>query len=340
MPPIPVILGPTAVGKSSVGLSLAQWLGGEIVSADALQAYRGLDIGTAKPTAAERALVPHHLIDILDPDEDFSAGEFARRARQVIAEIEEREALPVVVGGSGLYIRALIDGLSEIPAVEPGLRQRLRRRVEENGLEPLVEELRDLDPESVSQLRPGDTHRVIRALEVVISTGVPLASWHADRPSLGPPLEAVRIGLTLERGLLYDRIAQRVHRMIEAGWLGEVEELLSRGLSPRLPAFQAIGYRQLAAHIAGELSLEEAIEETIRGTRRYAKRQLTWFRRETEVSWFSAEDVEAASRTIRSFLTGKELGVGNGQVDHQHSGRVPVSGPEDQQAGDGSADDR
>jgi len=335
-----VVVGPTAVGKSEVGLRLAEWLDGEIVSADSLQAYRGLDIGTAKPTPEERAEIRHHLIDILDPDEDFSAGEFARRAKVVIAEVEKRERLPIVVGGSGFYLRALLEGLNEIPTVRPAVREDLRRRLEKEGLEALREELLELDPTTAQRLLPGDTQRVLRALEVAISTGRPLSAWHSEAPTAGEGLAPVRVGLTLERGLLYDSIAHRVHRMIEAGWVGEVEQLLSRGVSPREPAFQAIGYRELAAHLAGDLSLEEAIEETIRATRRYAKRQLTWFRKERDVNWFSAEDLGAASQAIRSFLTRQGLGVGDGQVDNQHPGRVPVSGPEGKPAGVGSADDR
>ena len=335
-----VIMGPTAVGKTEMGLRLAKWLDGEILSADSLQAYRGLDIGTAKPTPDERADIRHHLIDILDPDEDYSAGEFARRAKVVIGEVEKRGRFPIVVGGSGFYLRALLEGLNEIPPVRPEVRENLRWRLEQEGLEALRAELLAVDPATAERLRPGDTQRVLRALEVAISTGRPLSAWHCEGHLAGPGLEAIRIGLTLERGLLYDSIAHRVHRMIEAGWVGEVEQLLSRGVSPRQPAFQAIGYRELAAHLAGEVSLEEAIEETIRATRRFAKRQLTWFRRERDVSWFSAEDLESASQAIKSFLTRQGLGVGNGQVDHQHSGRVPVSSPEGEQVGVGSTNDR
>jgi tRNA dimethylallyltransferase len=340
MPPVLAIVGPTAVGKTEIGLGLAEWAHGEIVSADSLQAYRGFDIGTAKPTSEQKARVPHHLIDILDPDEEFSAGEFARRADVVITEIQSRGRLPIVIGGSGFYLRALLDGLSAIPSVRPGVREELRQRLERQGLEELREELRNLDPLTEARLAPGDTQRVLRALEVAISTGRTLSAWHADSVVAQPSHESVRIGLTVERGLLYDRIAHRVHRMIEAGWVREVEELLHRGLSPRDPAFQAIGYRELAAHLAGEVSLEEAIEETIRATRRFAKRQLTWFRKERDIKWFSAEDLDAAGQAIRSFLAGQELGVGDDQVDNQHSGRVPVSGSQSQQAGVGSADDR
>ena len=340
MSPILAIIGPTAVGKTNVGLQLASRLDGEIVSADSLQAYRGFDIGTAKPTPEERRLVRHHLIDILDASEDFSAGAFARRARVAISEVEQRRKLPIIVGGSGFYLRALLSGLSEIPAVQPGIREELRQRLEQRGLGELAAELQKVDPTTAERLRPGDTQRVLRALEVAISTGRPLSAWHSDPPAVESALEAVRIGLTLERSLLYDRIAHRVHRMIEAGWVGEVEELLSRGVSPHDPAFQAIGYRELAAHLAGEVSLEEAIEETIRATRRFAKRQLTWFRKERDIHWFAAEDLEAAIQAIGSFLARHGLGVEDGQTDNQHSGRISISGPESEHAGVGPTDDR
>ena len=334
------VVGPTAVGKSEIGLGLAEWLNGEIVSADSLQAYRGFDIGTAKPTLEERALVPHHLIDILDPQEDFSAGEFARRAGAAMSEIASRNRLPIVVGGSGFYLRALFDGLSEIPSVRPGVRDDLRRRLDEEGLEELRSELRSLDPITESRLEPGDAQRVLRALEVVVSTGRALSAWHSDVAVARPGHDAVRIGLTLERSLLYDRIAHRVHRMIEAGWVGEVEQLLTRGVTPGDPAFQAIGYRELAAHLAGEVSLDEAMETTIRATRRFAKRQLTWYRKERDIDWFSAEDLDTAGQEIRSFLERQDLGVGDGQVDNQHSGRIPVSGTQGKSAGIDSTDDR
>jgi tRNA dimethylallyltransferase len=340
MSPVLAIVGPTAVGKTEIGLGLAEWLNGEIVSADSLQAYRGFDIGTAKPTLEERSRIPHHLVDILDPQEDFSAGEFARRAGAAITEIQGRSRLPIVVGGSGFYLRALFDGLSEIPSVRPGVREELRRRLDQQGLEELRRELRSLDPITEARLELGDTQRVLRALEVVISTGRALSGWHSDAAQSRPGHEAIRIGLTLERGLLYDRIAHRVHRMIEAGWVGEVEQLLTRGVTPGDPAFRAIGYRELAAHLAGEVSLDEASEETIRATRRFAKRQLTWFRKERDVNWFSAEDLDAASQEIRSFLGRQDIGVGDGQADNQHPGRIPVSGSKSEQAGVGPADDR
>lgn len=288
MPPTVVILGPTATGKSALGLRLAEELGGEIVNADALQVYRGLDIGTAKPTAEERRRVPHHLVDVLDPAERYSAGEFARRARAAVAEIEERGRVPLVVGGSGLYLRALLEGISPVPRGDPAVRAALRRRLEVEGLPALTAELARRDPETAGRLAPGDTQRVLRALEVMEVSGRPLSAWIASQPFGRQRLPAVRVGLTLPRSILYDHISDRVLQMVERGWVDEVEGLLAGGCDPDLPAFQAIGYRQIVRHVAGEWSLERAVDETVRATRRFAKRQLTWFRREAEVTWFDA----------------------------------------------------
>lgn len=287
-----VILGPTAVGKSALGMRLAEQLDGEIVNADALQVYRGFDVGTAKPTAEERRRVRHHLIDILDPHEQFSAGDFARRARQAIEDIGQRSKVPIVVGGSGLYLRALLEGIAEIPPVDPRLTDYLRRRLGAEGLARQRLGLTLLDPETANRLAPGDTQRTLRALAVALGTGRPLAAWIAERPYGRQPLPALRIGLTLPRAILYDRIADRVRSMVQEGWVEEVVELLDRGLSPSLPAFQAIGYRQLAGVARGRTTLEEAIAETIRATTRFAKRQATWYRNEKNITWFSADEIE------------------------------------------------
>lgn len=287
-----VILGPTAVGKSALGLQLAEQIDGEIINADALQVYRGFDVGTAKPTAEERRRVRHHLIDILDPQEQFSAGDFARRARQAIEDIGQRSKVPIVVGGSGLYLRALLEGIAEIPPVDPRLTDYLRRRMGAEGLARQRLGLTLLDPETANRLAPGDTQRTLRALAVALGTGRPLAAWIAERPYGRQPLPALRIGLTLPRAILYDRIADRVRSMVQEGWVEEVVELLDRGWSPSLPAFQAIGYRQLAGVARGRTTLEEAISETIRATTRFAKRQATWYRNEKNITWFSADEIE------------------------------------------------
>ncbi len=291
-PRVIAIVGATATGKSALAMALASELPGEIVNADALQVYRGFDIGTAKPGPAERARVPHHLIDVLDPSERWSAGEFARRARQAIAEIQERGRTPIVAGGSGLYLRALFDGISPVPPGDPEIRSELRERLAREGLEPLAAELARVDPATAERLAAGDTQRVLRALEVIRASGRPLSSWIAEQPFGTQRIAALRVGLTLPRVLLYDRIAGRVARMVEQGWVAEVAHLLARGLGPGLPAFQAIGYRQIVRHLEGEWCLDDAIADTVKATRRFAKRQETWFRKEPEVVWFSAQDLD------------------------------------------------
>ncbi|HKH49988.1 MAG TPA: tRNA (adenosine(37)-N6)-dimethylallyltransferase MiaA [Thermoanaerobaculia bacterium] len=290
-PPVLAIVGATATGKSALGLALAEGLDGEIINADALQVYRGFDIGTAKPSLEERARIPHHLIDILEPDERYSAGDFARRAEEAIGEIRSRGRLPIVVGGSGLYLRALFEGISRIPPGDPEVRQRLRERLESEGLETLAAELRERDPETAARLAPGDTQRILRALEVALVSGEPLSAYISRQPFGAQRIASIRVGLTLPRGILYDQIAGRVAQMVQKGWVEEVAGLLSKGLSPSLPAFQAIGYRQLAQSAGGAWSLDRAIAETIRSTRRFAKRQETWFRKEPDITWFSAQEM-------------------------------------------------
>ncbi len=287
------VVGATATGKSALALALAESLDGEIVNADALQVYRGFDVGTAKPSPEERRRVPHHLIDVLEPHERYSAGEFARRARAAIGEIAGRGRIPIVVGGSGLYLRALIEGISPVPPGDAAVRAALRERLAAQGLPALHAELRTLDPETAARLPPGDTQRILRALEVHLVSGAPLAAWIARQPFGRERLSALRIGLTVPRAVLYDRIAGRVLRMVERGWVEEVDRLLRSGLVPSLPAFQAIGYRQLARHVLGEWPLERAIDATLQATRRFAKRQETWFRKEPEVTWFEAPDPDA-----------------------------------------------
>lgn len=312
-PSIAVVLGATATGKSRLALALAERLGGEIVNADALQVYRGLDIGTAKPTAEERERVAHHLVDILDPRERYSAGEFARRARRAIAEIRGRGRWPFVVGGSGLYQRALLQGMRPMPPVPAALRRHLRRRAEEEGLGPLVRELSVLDPEASRRLAAADRQRTLRALEVALASGRRWSDLTAERPFRRGSLPAVRLGLTLPRAILYDRIAERVVRMIDAGWIDEVAALLDRGVDPSAPAFQAIGYRPWARYLRGQWSFERALRETTKATRRFAKRQETWFRREPDVLWLDASrSSDLVEKALRHLL---RSGSGRGHVE-------------------------
>jgi tRNA dimethylallyltransferase len=304
MPRLLVIMGATATGKSGLAMRLAAALGAEIVNADALQVYRGLDVGTAKPTPAMRRRIPHHLLDVCDPDERFSAGEFAERAREAIDGIHARGKPAILVGGSGLYLRALLEGLSPLPKSDPEVRRALEEAVDRRGLPALYAELERRDPSTAARLTPADRQRIVRALEVERLSGRPLSSWIRDRPMGAEPLEvAERMGLTLPRSILYDRIADRVDNMLERGWVAEVEDLLRRGVRPEAPGFQAIGYRQLVRYLRGEWGLDEAIEDITRATRRYAKRQQTWFRREKGVRWIPAEDLEGRIPHLLDELT-------------------------------------
>jgi len=308
MRPVVVLLGATATGKSALALRLAEALDGEIVNADALQVYRGFDVGTGKATAAERERVAHHLLDIAGPDQSLSAGELARRARTVIAELRARDRLPIVVGGSGLYLRALLAGISAMPPVDTRVRDWLRKERVRAGLPALRRWLRVLDAEAAARTTEGDTQRTLRALEVALSSGRPQGWWIARQPFADGALAAIRVGLTVPRGVLYDRIADRVSAMVAAGWVGEVEGLLNAGWDLGLPAFQAIGYRQLVQHVRGGMTLDQAVEETVRATRRFAKRQSTWFRREPDVAWFQADDPAATFYRVLDFLKNRGAG--------------------------------
>lgn len=307
------IVGPTASGKSEMGLELASRLNGEIVNADALQAYRGLDIGTAKPTPEEQALVRHHLVDVLEPGEIYSAGEFARRARQAICEIHGRAKAAIVVGGSGLYYRALFHGLSPVPPGDPGVRAELRERLGSEGLAALRRELEELDPETARRLPANDSQRTLRALEVYRVSSRPLSKWVADSPFGEQRVSGLSIGLTLPRGILYDRIERRVRRMLDSGWVEEVGGLLAQGFSPDSPAFQAIGYRQLVRHLLENWEREEAVDDIVRATRRFAKRQLTWFRKEPGIVWFDSPEPAHRAEQVITYL--QHSGAGSGVLN-------------------------
>jgi tRNA dimethylallyltransferase len=307
------VLGPTATGKSAFALRLAEdlgrsGLGTELISADALQAYRGFDIGTAKPGPRERVRVRHHLVDMLEPHQVFSAGEFARRARAAVEQIEGRGRLPILVGGGGFYLRALFEGLAPVPPIPLRVRTGLRSELRSLGLDALFEELRTVDPESAASLSAGDTQRILRALEVVRFTGRTLPSWHRKGSELALDRRIHKVGLTLPRALLYDAIEARARRMLEYGWLAEVRRLRESGGAAcghswrELPACQAIGYRQFADHLDGKLTLEQALEATIRDTRRYAKRQETWFRRETDVCWIDVSRQGVVERSLERIV--------------------------------------
>lgn len=302
--PLIAIVGPTASGKSALALRLAADRGGEIVSCDSLQVYRGLDIGSAKPTPAERALVPHHLIDLADPQEPFSAADYARLARQALSGIRDRGRLPVVVGGTGLYLRALLEGLFEGPSRDPELRQRLEAMAGRWGQGALHRLLRRVDPAAADRIQPADRVRVVRALEVFRLTREPLTAHHQRAGSRLTGFAVRMVGLALDRGELRARVERRTDEMWQGGLLNEVRGLLAKGYARDLRPLQAIGYRQAVAAIEGRLSEAAARRDMVTATMRYAKRQMTWFRHQAEVRWHSS--AEAALADARRGLEAPE----------------------------------
>ena len=298
---VAVLVGPTAVGKTAVALNLAEVLGAEIVNADSMQVYRELDIGTAKPTPLERARVRHHLVDVADPDEPYDAARYAREARKIITDLHRRGVPPLVVGGTGLYIKALLAGLFRQEEAVRQVRPRLARELADRGLPALLARLASLDPATAHRLAPGDTYRILRALEVVEATGRPISELHAAHNFGDRPYTTLKLGLDLPREELYHRIEDRVKAMLAQGWLEEVRRLLKRYPSGIKP-LQALGYRHLVAYLEVRLPLPEAIEQTQKETRRYAKRQLTWFRADPEVRWFHPGQGEDMLALLRDFF--------------------------------------
>ncbi|RMH56571.1 MAG: tRNA (adenosine(37)-N6)-dimethylallyltransferase MiaA [Bacteroidetes bacterium] len=288
--PVLILAGPTAVGKTELSLQLAEHTSAEIVSADSRQVYRRMDIGTAKPTEVERARVPHHFIDELDLDEPFSAGRFAEAAWERIREIHARGRATLVVGGSTLYLYALQHGLAKIPTVSAGTRATIEERLSREGADALYRELQSVDPEAAATMDPTKTQRLVRALEVFHETGQPISSF--QRQAVRPPFAFRTVVLTRDRHVLYERINRRVDLMLEAGLLDEVAGLLEAGFEPSLNPLRTIGYKEPIRYLQGEISREEMVRLIKRNTRRYAKRQLTWFRRLSDVWWVDVSCVE------------------------------------------------
>ena len=284
-PPVVVLCGPTASGKTSLALELAGHWPLEIVSADSRQVYRGMDIGTAKASAAERALVPHHLLDVADPDQDFSVADFLPLARQAIAAIGERKKLPLIVGGTGLYLRALTAGLLDLPGADPELRAALAAEEEASGPGTLHRRLAAVDPVAAANTPPRNLVRIIRALEVWTLTGIPISRHQANHAFAEQPYRCLKLGLATSRAELLQRIEQRVDAMLGAGMVAEVEGLLAAGYAENLKALQTIGYREVLDYLQSECSFSEMRERIIINTRRYAKRQLTWFRKDKSIIW-------------------------------------------------------
>lgn len=305
--PLIVLAGPTASGKTALAIRLAERFDGEIVSCDSVAVYREMEIGTAKPTAEERALVPHHLIDVAWPDEQVTAGDYSRLAREALRGIAERGRLPIVAGGTGLYLRALIDGLFPAPPSRPELRERLRERAETRGAAHLHRVLTRLDVKAAEAIHPNDVPKVIRAIEVSLAEAPMTELWKLGRERL-TGYRILRLGLNPPRELLYERINQRAAAMFDRGLLEETSRLMERfGRESR--ALGSLGYAQAAAVLAGEMTREEAVAAAQQGHRNYAKRQLTWFRREQEMHWLAgvgSDDAVAAEaeRLVAEHLRG------------------------------------
>ncbi len=300
--PVVFLVGPTAVGKSRVAIPVAQALRTDILTADSTQVYRGMDIGTDKPRLEERGGVPHRLIDLVEPDEPFNAGLYRRAALQEIARLHAEGRVPLVVGGTGLYVRALAYGLWEGPPADWGLRRQLLEDAAVRDMDYLWRRLAEMDPVLAATLNPRDRNKIVRALEVAVRTGVPLSEWHRRHGFQERPFPTVMVGLSMDRAALYRRINARVLTEIEAGLVEETRGLLARGYDEMLGSMKALGYRQMTGYLKGRYGWEEAVRSLQRDTRHFAKRQLTWFRSDPAVKWLTVEEGESVAQVARRVL--------------------------------------
>jgi tRNA dimethylallyltransferase len=311
--PLVAVVGPTASGKSSLAVWLAERFGGEVVACDSTQLYRGFDIGTAKPSPIDRRNIPHHLIDVLDPAEEATAGRYRQLALSVLEGLSRRKRLPVLTVGTGLYLRALLEGLAEAPQRSEELRERLRVDAEEHPPGYLHQVLKKLDPEAASKIAPADEQKLIRAIEVCVLAGKPISEVHRAGRT---PLEGwrvLKVGLMPASESLHQRIKARTDAMLERGWLREVQALIESGLAEDVKPFDFIGYRELRAALRSEISLEEARAAIQQATRQYAKRQLTWFRKEANVRWFVGFGDDASLQDgVVQWLLSQGLEAGRG----------------------------
>jgi tRNA dimethylallyltransferase len=296
-----VLIGPTASGKTPVSLQIARQLDAEILSADSRQMYQLMDIGTAKPTPEERGTIKHYFIDDRMPDEDFSAGMFGKLGREIIDDVLKRKKAPLVVGGSGLYLQALIDGLFDGPSADDEFQQYIWQRMEEEGSEKLLAELKRIDPESAKGMLPSNKKRIVRALEVYHLTGIPLSEMQ-KQSRISISFMPVFVGLNWERALLYDRINKRVDAMMEAGLVDEVKNLLAKGYSRKTNALQTVGYREVFDFLDGKATEKRMVELIKQNSRRYAKRQLTWFRHDERIRWFDVESDKEFEKVAKDIV--------------------------------------
>jgi tRNA dimethylallyltransferase len=301
-PYISLIVGPTAVGKTEIALVVAETLQGEIISADSRQVYQGMDIGTAKPTVAQRRKIPHHFVDELPPTARFSAGDFGIQARKVIQDIMAAGRIPIVVGGSGLYIRALMDGFFEGKSWDPDLRHELSERVDREGLSALYQEVVFRDPPATRTIMPNDRKRIIRALEIMELTGKPMTAVWKEK-QLHSPFRGIWCGITMPRVDLYQRINHRVLEMIDQGLTDEVKKLLNDGVPPVVNAMNSVGYSETIQYLQGKINYDEMVELIQRHTRHFAKRQWSWFKRDPRIRWFTRLSDQDAVSIARDIIT-------------------------------------
>ena len=301
MPQIITIAGPTASGKTALSILLAKEMDGEIVSCDSMQVYKDMDIGTAKPTPEEQQGIPHHMLSVAEPWEDFSVSRYCAMADPIVEDILRRGKSPIIVGGTGLYMDALIRGNAFAPCPSTGRREELEALAASQGIEAVIERLRAVDPGSAARLHPSDQKRIIRAMEVYLETGMTITEHNRKTQEIPPKYHPIRFTLTdRQRQTLYDRIDRRVDAMVEAGLMEEIQGLLARGIPERCTAMQAIGYKEFVAALHGACSLEEAAGQVKQSSRRYAKRQLTWFRRNPENIWLIREDGQTSMEILDS----------------------------------------
>ena len=301
--PLVVLVGPTAIGKSRIAIEVAQALGTEILTADSTQVYRGMNVGTDTPSEEDRQRVPHRLIDLVEPDEPFNVGEFRRLALREISRLYEKSLLPLVVGGTGLYVRALLNGLWAGPPSDRTLRRELEEEARARGGDSMYQELGRVDPATARHVHPRDTVKVLRALEVYRQTGVPLSKAHEERRERATPFRALVLGLTMERAVLYQRIEHRVDVELAKGLVDETRALLAKGYSRDLVSMKSLGYRQMAGYLEGECSFDEAVRRLKRDTRHFAKRQMTWFRKESGLTWVEVQAEESVRSVSQRVVT-------------------------------------
>lgn len=301
-PRIAVICGPTGVGKTPAAIEIASALNAEIINADSMQIYRYMDIGTAKPSALEQARIPHYMIDIIDPDEPFNAQRFANMGRNRIYQLAEQGIPILVAGGTGLYIRALIQGLFEPGSGNPEIRLNLKKEADTKGTTELYRRLCECDPKAAAKIHANDSFRIVRALEVFETTGEPISVCHEKHRQAAPLFDVLKIGLSRPREVLYERINHRVDLMVEEGLLDEVKSLLKRGYSSELKPLQSIGYRHIVYFIEGRLSWDDTLQTLKQDTRHFAKRQMTWFNSDSQVKWMDADRLDEIANTVKAFM--------------------------------------